>query len=452
MTVEDVVGQLRDLWSGEAEGARFARRLVKGAAGTAGLHVTAIGLAFVTSVVLARVMGPEGYGAYSYAISLLYLLGVPAILGFDQLVIREVSSYRTSSRHSLAAGLLDRADQLVLLFSVGLAAAGWAVSRFLLEDPDPLMLVTFWTVLPALPLLSLLRVRRAALQGLQKVVRGQFPETVIHPTAFLAAVGVVLLLPDAELDPVLAVALNVAGFAVALVWAACLLRVHLPESVRTASPDYETRAWLSAAVPLLFVASLQVINSRTDVIMLGAFRGAEPVGIYNVASRGAEFVTFFMMAANRSLAPTVAELHEEGDRERLQRLVTTVARVVLGLSLPVALTFFLFGDSILGWVYGDAFREGHAALAVLSAAHLGNVAAGSVTVLLMMTGHERDAAVGVGIGAALNVTLNALFIPLWGLLGAAVATGISLVAWNVVFAVMVHRRLDIHPTALGRLG
>ena len=69
-----------------------------------------------------------------------------------------------------------------------------------------------------------------------------------------------------------------------------------------------------------------------------------------------------------------------------------------------------------------------------------------------MTGHERDTATGVGIAAAVNVTLNVLLIPLWGIEGAAIATAISLMTWNILLAVWVYRRLGIYTTAAGSLG
>ncbi|MDQ3564372.1 MAG: polysaccharide biosynthesis C-terminal domain-containing protein [Pseudomonadota bacterium] len=93
------------------------------------------------------------------------------------------------------------------------------------------------------------------------------------------------------------------------------------------------------------------------------------------------------------------------------------ARVVLLVSLPVALSMIIFGRWILLTVFGLEFVSGATALAILSAAQIVNAAMGSVGLLLIMTGHERDTATGVGIAAAVNVTLNVLLIPVWGLKG-----------------------------------
>ena len=91
---------------------------------------------------------------------------------------------------------------------------------------------------------------------------------------------------------------------------------------------------LYEVITLLFIDSMYIINSRTDIIMVGAMKGAVPAGIYNVANRGAEFITFVLVSVNMVLAPTIAALHAQGDKERLQNILTLSARAVLLFSLP----------------------------------------------------------------------------------------------------------------------
>ena len=154
------------------------------------------------------------------------------------------------------------------------------------------------------------------------------------------------------------------------------------------------------------------------------------------------------MISNPALAPAVASLHIAGDMQRLQRVVTASARAMLAISLPIALVMIVFGQPVLV-IFGPEFTQGATALAILSTGQLVNVAMGSVGLLLMMTGHERDTAWGVGIATVVNVALNGLLIPRWGIEGAAVATATSLVVWNLLLAVWVYRKLGIHCTALG---
>ena len=86
-------------------------------------------------------------------------------------------------------------------------------------------------------------------------------------------------------------------------------------------------------------------------------------------------------------------------------------------------------------------------LAILCIGQLANAGIGSVAYLLIMTGHGREAATGIGVGAIVELLLSLLLIPRWGASGAAVATAISLITWNVVLAVFLWRRTGISATA-----
>jgi O-antigen/teichoic acid export membrane protein len=181
--------------------------------------------------------------------------------------------------------------------------------------------------------------------------------------------------------------------------------------------------------------------------MLGSMLGLETVGIYNVAVGGATLITFILVVVNMPLAPIVAELYTSGNRVRLQRVVTMSARVVLLGSLPIAIGLIFFGDWFL-LIFGKEFAVGFSALIILSVGEMVNASMGSVALLLNMTGNERDVAKGIGIAAALNIVLNAILIPIWGLIGAAVATTISMAIWNIFMAVLVYKKLGICSIAL----
>ena len=132
-------------------------------------------------------------------------------------------------------------------------------------------------------------------------------------------------------------------------------------------------------------------------------------------------------------------------------MITWSARAVLAGALPVVALFWIYGKDIVILVFGGEFREACTPLVILSLGQLINAAAGSVGFILNMTGHERDTAVGVTIAAAVNIVLNWLLIPRYQAVGAAWATGVSLMVWNVLLVYAVYRRTGLQSTALGRI-
>ena len=100
-------------------------------------------------------------------------------------------------------------------------------------------------------------------------------------------------------------------------------------------------------------------------------------------------------------------------------------------------------------IFGPGFVDGYAALGILSSGQLGIVALGAVSLLLVMTGHELDAAIAAGAAALLNAALNTALIPPFGIEGAAAATALSTFALTVGLLLRVRQRLGLRPSVLG---
>ncbi|MFM6520508.1 MAG: lipopolysaccharide biosynthesis protein, partial [Microcystis panniformis] len=82
---------------------------------------------------------------------------------------------------------------------------------------------------------------------------------------------------------------------------------------------------------------LMLINSRIDILMLGAFKGPGAVGVYAVVSRVTSLIVFGLGILNNVLSPTFATLYAEGKREELQKLVTHSTRLISLFALVMTL-------------------------------------------------------------------------------------------------------------------
>jgi len=422
--------------------------MIQGTVGSSVLKVVNTLLIFGTSLLLARLLGAEEYGVYAYAISWASLLSVPAVMGLNTLLVREVAKYKALEDWGSLRGILRWSDRVVLLTSIGIAAIFSLIGWFLRGKFSLEVRTAFWIAMGLVPLLSFLLLRQGGLQGLGHVVEAQVPQLFLLPVTFLVlTVGVYFAF---GLSGAVAVGLRLIAGLVAAIAAVFLLRKYLPEPVTGVPPFYRQREWLRSALPLLFVGAAGIINQRISTVMVGAMLGPEAAGIFDVALKGSSLVSFALMAVNMPLAPAVAELYAQGEKERLQRLVTKSARVALLGSLPVALVMILFGREVLS-IFGKDFIGGSSVLAILSAGQLINVAMGSVALLLNMTGYEEDTAKGVGVAALANAVLNAALIPLLGINGAAAASAVSMATWNILLAWWVYKKIGICSTALGSL-
>lgn len=408
-------------------------KLVRSAGATAGLKIGSTLLAFGASLLYARVLGPHDYGLYAYVIAWATVLTIPASLGLPEYLVRE------ESRTHRLCWLRRWADKRVLLS--GLAAAALLCCAFFM--PRAAGARWLFVIAAPLPLLNNLgAVRRAFLLAHGAIARSQWPVLLLGPLLTLMALAL-LWIGRGRLSSWEIVTATVGAAAiVAVISELQLNRIAAPISV-----DRDASIRIRAALPFMWLGMLYLLNSRIDLLMLGSIKGARAAGIYSVASRAAELVTFFLAAANMTLAPRVARLHQEGQHQLLQRLLTAAARRILALSIPIAVLFIVAAHPLLTLLYGTRYAQGAIVLQVLAAAQFVNVVAGSTGLILNMTGNERLTAIGVGASVVLNIILNAVLIPYYAVAGAAVATACSLVAWNILLWWWIRRRLGLQSTA-----
>ncbi len=419
---------------------------MRGATASFFLKIGSTTAALLTSVLLVRIMGAVQFGYFTYSVSLVSLLTVPTSLGLPNLLIRFLAAYRAEGRWGLMHGLLVRTNQAVLAVSVVVALLALAViwpQRNALPALDP---PTFLVSLLLLPLAALNALRGASLRGLHHVVLGQLPEDLVRPAMLIVLVLVVWLLTSVELGATTVVWLQVAATLTAFGVGWLLLLGRIPQEVRRAPRETELRIWFRAALPLLALGGMQIVNQRTDIVILGIFEGPAQVGIYQVVGRGSSLVGFALMAVNTAVAPEFARLFAQGRMERLQRIVTVSTRAILAFTVPTAAAMVFLGRWALETIFGPGFGAGAPALTILSLAQIVNAGMGSVGFLLNMTGHEADSAKGFLVGAVLNIVLNLVLVPRFGMVGAAVATASSMAVWNVLLGFWVYKRLRIYPS------
>ena len=129
-------------------------------------------------------------------------------------------------------------------------------------------------------------------------------------------------------------------------------------------------------------------------------------------------------------------------------MTATVARWLFYPSLILAILLIVFADRVLG-LFGSEFVAARGEMTVLILGQLVNVGAGSVGYLMKMTGHHNQCAYVFGFSAILNLLLNAILIPFWGIMGAAIATALSMAIWNIWLHQLVVKYLGVKPSIVG---
>lgn len=430
------VARLRALLKADLLGSSRRANLVRSTLSTIALKVAAALLSLLASIVFARMLGAGGYGTFALVSSQVAILTLVVALGIPRLLVREGAKSPSALRELLAwadrrigfTGLIAAA----LLTVAGLVVDGAIGSGLLISAPIPLAL-------------SLANVRQAVLQSRGDMVRGQWPSMLLWPAATLG---------------VFVAGIHVSGAASAngLFWASTASAALVLAASQRMSRDKidridvrhgEVTPYLADALPFMWLGMFYLLHTRADTIMIGWWMGTAAAGTYNIASRAAEAVAYVMLAANTAVSPALAELHHAGRREQMQRAVTGSTRRAFALTLPLAAAVIGWAPQLLALLFGDEFADGAGALRILATSLTIVVATGPVATILQMTSYERLAAWSLMASVVLGILLNALLIPLLGLEGAALATGVSLVSRNLFLLAHVRRKLGIRPSILG---
>ena len=184
--------------------------------------------------------------------------------------------------------------------------------------------------------------------------------------------------------------------------------------------------------------------------MLGYFKTAADVGIYAAVAKLGGLVVLPLVSFNNIFAPMISEFYSRNEMNKLEDLFKIVTKWIFTLSLPVFLIFILFARPIMG-IFGQSFVIGTAALIIFGAGQLINAGTGSVGIILTMTGRPKINLLNSIALCVLNIILNYLLIPQYGIIGAAFATGLSIAIINVLRLAEVYYFLRIHPFRLDYL-
>lgn len=433
------------------QGDSFRSKLIRGSVGSAAIKTCSMLLGFLLTLVLARALGSEGYGLYSFALALITTFAIPTQLGLPTLVVRETAKAYQSNNWPLMKGLWRWANRYVFAFSFTALLTGSLLIMFTSDWIEEIRLLTVAAALPLIPLIALGNLRGASLRGLERVTIGLLPEFIVRPALAIALIATATSLGTSlSTSPILATGLHVIAALISFACGAALLLQIQPKELReVAEPQYQEKYWKRAAPPLALLAGLQVINAQIGVIMLGIFQSDSDVGIFRVTTQLAALAAFGLQVCNLVVQPHIARLYQQKDMAQLQKLVTYAARGSLMISIPPAMLFIFCAQLILTSLFGESFQEGARILVILTVGQLINAGVGSVGNILNMTGHERDSTRGVAIASVCSIILNSLLIPPYGLYGAAVASAATLIIWNLILWRYAKLRMGIETSAIG---
>lgn len=391
----------------------------------------------VLTIYLARVLGTESFGRYEFAIAIFTLFNIPAMFGTSKIGMRMVAR-ETELASTALRDWVNHLTGLRLVTGAGcyllLAGATFLVPRF--AEDRMLILIASLSILliPFSFEWFFIGVEQMRLVSIKRMLMS----------------GLFLLL--------VLVAVNQPGDVILVAWAKVLAGIiatgfllsMFARQYSLPRPTINLPAWriiIADSLPVALAGVMTQIYLKIDVIMLGNMRADHEVGLYTAAYRIILFLLGIRTMGLNVLFPSMCRSFTRS-RQELSDLVSSTQKIGIALGLPAGVAGTMLAAPIMVLAFGESFREAAPAFAILI---------WSVTLLclnftfpqlLIAADRQKAYMTVVNIGGVLNVILNLVLIPSYGIVGAALATvTVDLLSFGIFFLI-ARKIVDID---LGRL-
>ena len=226
---------------------------------------------------------------------------------------------------------------------------------------------------------------------------------------------------------------------------AFLIYSRIEKTFPAVLPSYATKTWARTSAPLLVVQLFSAYFPEIAVILVGFFLPSEEIAIYNAGARIALLIAFGLHAIDAYMAPQASQLYAKRDITELQLVVNRATALRFWAALSVVLLLAVWGTDILG-LFGEEFVVGYPVLMILAFGQLIRAGVGPVTRLLTIGDYQMQCMYIFSVSLIVAVILFSLLVPQFGIVGAGVASFLTMMLWSIWFRILVAQNMNVHPS------
>jgi O-antigen/teichoic acid export membrane protein len=391
----------------------------------------------------AKNYGAHGLGVFNTCFTVLILSTVIAKLGLDTAIVKYLAEFVANDQKYKVGYLYSISFLMILVAGLFVSVVIFLFSTELSELffdnslDENLFKLTSFAIIP----FAITQLNAEYFRGLKKITAYS---SLQNGTVYLAVLVLIIVFSEysRSLESVIYFLLF-ALISLMLISTFFVIRFNFLErssqiTILKSKFKIGKRKLLSVSIPMLFSNSLFLVMSWTDTLFLSAFQGEDSVGVYNVALKIASLNTIALIAINSIASPKFSEIYSSEGKRRFRRIVKQTTLLNWIVSLPIFFIILVFPESILT-IFGSEFIDGKGALIILSIGQLISAFSGSTMIVLNMTGREKAGRNILLVTVVVNLILNYVLIPKFGIMGAAYATMISTVIWNVVSVIFIYK-------------
>ena len=404
--------------------------------------IISMALGFLTTLIIARCFSKAEYGLYNLVLTIVTIILIFMTLGFPNSLPRKLPYY-IEKKPSKVNKLISSALIIVALNSIILAMllmlGAEIIGKIFGEEK---LIEALMIVAPVLPFSALTGIIFSISQGFGRIRERIYFAHIFQPIIFLTLVIVVVAL-NLNFNFIF-FAYVIAQIVTFLALILYMLRqkiLHLEFSIDLTL----SRELILFSVPLFFVGILHFIATWTDTLMLGYYRDAEAVGLYNSASSIAKNLSIFLSLTSFLYVPLATSFYENGKIREMGRIYQILTKWVFILTLPIFTLIILYPEEVIKLFFGEKYVSSALTLQVLNIGFMFHILLGLNGLSLIIVGENKFIFLSSTVASIFNIVFNALLIPKYGLVGAAIATSTSYFVANLLNSLRLYQKTKIHP-------
>lgn len=424
-------------------------QVVKGSIYNLSSAIISIILGFVINLIIARYYGASILGTFSLVTSVLSIVIIFTLIGTNTALLRLIPEHVSKYSHISAYNIFIKVFKIVVILSIIISIVIYMISPlisiYVIKNEDLSILLrisSIFIIFNSLFIILLATLRALGSTKLYALLQ------LLLPISNVTVLVVLTTFFNNEYIPVYAwISSYFILFVISLYFTIKLITKYKNTDTRSENKILKYKHIISISFPMFLTSSMILIISQIDIIMLGIFASEKIVGIFTIVAKLSLLANFILITINTIIGPKFSKLYFEKNHTDLKSLLKKSTYLIVFSSIPIAIILVVFGEFILE-SFGNEFMLGYNSLLVLVIGYTLLLVAGPIEMFMNMTGKQKTLNFIYLIGGTLNIILNYLLIPIYGMIGASSATIISLLCIKLVILIYIRYNSSYYKTDL----
>ncbi len=412
------------------------------------LRLFGMALLYGNQVLMARLMGVTEYGYYTVIMTWINFLVAMSIFGFDHSALRFFSVAFSKQDWAKARGFLRFSFRIIIATAV-ICMVVWFLYLWNKQQsinirdryPRTYSEAFLWAMF-VIPFLAVIYQSSAIFRSIHRIKLSLASVYVFLPLGISIASFVYYKMNDGKMQVDGAVLMNLLCTFLVAIFMIRKVKKNLGAKYRLEEPKFESKLWFNTTATFLAMNVLALIIKQADILFVSHYFGPREAGIYSTAVKISALIPFGLSIVEYVYTPRISSMFLKNSRKELQDYISHAAKITILITIPLVLLIIFFGKYLL-MVFGKEFQSSYIPLVILIAGQLINAFTGMVGSLMTMTGNQNIFLRVYLIASVADVLLNILLVPRIGVLGAAIASSVSIILLNAILYVLVWKKLGI---------